>query len=413
MPEVRPGTALEDAQRRDFACNALFYNLQTELVEDYCGGLADLKQGVLRCPLSPYETFMDDPLRILRGVRFAGQLGFELHGSIDDALLGPQKPTDMPYPFSSDAGALHPLVHALIHKVSRERAAIELSKAFGGPHPARAVHNVARLGLLHTSILVEAHFSEKPKSKIAKPDIVMPMIRDPSAVLLESIEVNLKLLQDELCVAPVVGSSERIVVSLVAVLDPVLRTQDPVSMTAQSIAARVDGVLVRWLKLPTKVAEATKCIISASQFLSSHVVDLMRAAESCSGDATMIFTGDVRAAVFGALKLLSIEPRAVAPLWAVSAAVALALRSVVIDCDIAEATRRIVACIGQDSDGALLNSPIATPVIRGDQLSQHITIARQDTGKALDAQREFMLHNPGCTAVDVAAFLVQKFGTRA
>lgn len=65
IPEVRLGTALEDAQRRDFTINALFYNINERAIEDFTGqGLTDLMAGIIRTPISPYITFKDDPLRV-------------------------------------------------------------------------------------------------------------------------------------------------------------------------------------------------------------------------------------------------------------------------------------------------------------------------------------------------------------
>ncbi|KAF4646929.1 CCA tRNA nucleotidyltransferase, mitochondrial, partial [Perkinsus chesapeaki] len=67
IPVVSLGTPQEDASRRDFTINALFYNLRTAAVEDYTGkGLDDLRAGIIRTPLEPTITFQDDPLRILR-----------------------------------------------------------------------------------------------------------------------------------------------------------------------------------------------------------------------------------------------------------------------------------------------------------------------------------------------------------
>ncbi len=76
-PNVTPATLAEDALRRDFTCNALFKNLHTAEVRDPLGrGRADLEQRVLRTPRDPVETFHDDPLRMLRAVRFRWKLGF-------------------------------------------------------------------------------------------------------------------------------------------------------------------------------------------------------------------------------------------------------------------------------------------------------------------------------------------------
>jgi poly(A) polymerase len=72
------GTPWEDAFRRDFTVNALFYNLADFSVIDYVGGLEDLRKGVIRCIGDPDVRFREDPIRMLRGVRFASLLGFNL-----------------------------------------------------------------------------------------------------------------------------------------------------------------------------------------------------------------------------------------------------------------------------------------------------------------------------------------------
>ena len=79
--QVFCGTAEEDAYRRDITINSLFYNVTTSKVEDLTGcGVRDLLvDRLIRTPLDPRVTFMDDPLRVLRAVRFAAVLeGFEL-----------------------------------------------------------------------------------------------------------------------------------------------------------------------------------------------------------------------------------------------------------------------------------------------------------------------------------------------
>ena len=69
---VRFGTAREDALRRDFTINSLFYNLHTQSIEDFTGrGLSDLQKRILRTPLQASATFLEDPLRLLRAARFA------------------------------------------------------------------------------------------------------------------------------------------------------------------------------------------------------------------------------------------------------------------------------------------------------------------------------------------------------
>lgn len=80
------GTPEEDALRRDLTINALFYNVATESVEDYTQrGLADLQARIARTPLAPRQTFLDDPLRVLRTIRFAGRFGLKVEEGVAEA----------------------------------------------------------------------------------------------------------------------------------------------------------------------------------------------------------------------------------------------------------------------------------------------------------------------------------------
>ncbi len=73
------GTIEEDVWRRDFTVNALYYNIKDYSVVDYVGGMADHKAGILRLIGDPETRFREDPVRMLRAVRFAVKLGFNLH----------------------------------------------------------------------------------------------------------------------------------------------------------------------------------------------------------------------------------------------------------------------------------------------------------------------------------------------
>lgn len=70
-PIVEPGNLYDDLSRRDFTVNALAKDPDTGEIIDYFGGLEDIKEKLLRTPLPPIVTFDDDPLRILRGIRFS------------------------------------------------------------------------------------------------------------------------------------------------------------------------------------------------------------------------------------------------------------------------------------------------------------------------------------------------------
>ena len=80
------GTPEEDAFRRDFTINALFYDIATFSIIDYTGGIDDLRAGLVRCIGDPAERFQEDPVRMLRAVAMAARLGFRIDAPIDEAI---------------------------------------------------------------------------------------------------------------------------------------------------------------------------------------------------------------------------------------------------------------------------------------------------------------------------------------
>ena len=81
------GTPAEDAFRRDFTVNALSYNIADFSIIDYTGGLADLNAGIIRTIGDPAVRFQEDPVRMLRAVRFAAQLGFTIEENTRKGLV--------------------------------------------------------------------------------------------------------------------------------------------------------------------------------------------------------------------------------------------------------------------------------------------------------------------------------------
>jgi poly(A) polymerase len=80
------GTPEEDAFRRDFTINALFYDIGTFSIIDYTGGLEDLRAGLVRSIGDPAERFHEDPVRMLRAIAMAARLGFTIDAPIDTAI---------------------------------------------------------------------------------------------------------------------------------------------------------------------------------------------------------------------------------------------------------------------------------------------------------------------------------------
>ncbi|QSZ28759.1 hypothetical protein DSL72_003264 [Monilinia vaccinii-corymbosi] len=131
-PQMEFGSAEEDALRRDATINALFYNLEKDEVEDFTGGLADMEAKIIKTPLEPYTTFMDDPLRILRLIRFASRLDFKIDPQSEKCMSNPA------------------IMEALKLKISRERVGVEVKKMLKGNNPRHSLHLFDRLGLYST-----------------------------------------------------------------------------------------------------------------------------------------------------------------------------------------------------------------------------------------------------------------------
>lgn len=124
------GTAEEDAYRRDLTINSLFYNINTNSVEDYTKrGLEDLKSGKIVTPLPPKATFMDDPLRVLRAIRFGARFGFVL----DEDL--------------KEAAACDDVTTALDDKITRERIGTEIDLMVSGNNHVQAMTYIRDLKL--------------------------------------------------------------------------------------------------------------------------------------------------------------------------------------------------------------------------------------------------------------------------
>ena len=148
-PQMEFGTPEEDALRRDATVNAMFYNLNTSEIEDFTGkGHADMEAKIIRTPLEPYQTFKDDPLRVLRLIRFASRLDYRIESSAQDCM----KDND--------------IKDALRAKISRERVGVELEKMLRGPRPHMALSMIHRLDL-YTTIFTDP---TQPPMEAYRPD---------------------------------------------------------------------------------------------------------------------------------------------------------------------------------------------------------------------------------------------------
>lgn len=129
-PIVENGTLEDDQNRRDFTINAMAFSLQKEnygcLIDPF-GGIKDLQKGIIRTPLDPDTTYSDDPLRMIRAIRFATQLGFSILEESFDAIIRNRE---------------------RISILSKERITDELHKIIMSGHPSTGFELLDKAGLL-------------------------------------------------------------------------------------------------------------------------------------------------------------------------------------------------------------------------------------------------------------------------
>lgn len=269
IPNVEYGSVEEDALRRDFTINSMYYNVRTRKVEDICQtGIQDLKAGVIKTPVDPLQTFRDDPLRVLRAARFAGRFMFK----VDEALT---------------AAAVNSDVHQDLNiKVSRPRMGMELHKMMTIRPPR---HAGASFELLHAWSLFPIVFD-------------MPVEVFPNAEALVRYNLNQQILEDgdegprfpcddamtlmqdavamleanvpEVEYKAVKGAvDEQLVQLLGALMLPLhgYEMQKPrvtgKPNRAGKIQAVIEHIVIVSMTYPTKVARATEAVVKAANTL--------------------------------------------------------------------------------------------------------------------------------------------------
>ncbi|ORY09639.1 hypothetical protein BCR34DRAFT_625601 [Clohesyomyces aquaticus] len=182
-PQMEFGTPQEDAMRRDATVNAMFYNLNTCEIEDFTGrGFEDMAVKIIRTPLEPYQTFKDDPLRVLRLIRFASRLNYKIDPEASKLMGNPE------------------IKEALRIKISRERVGIETEKMLKGPDPHMALELIAKSSLYTTIFTDPTRENEhQPDVEYLSPasDFVQSVLQGNSSDIPENISKTLARNEEE------------------------------------------------------------------------------------------------------------------------------------------------------------------------------------------------------------------------
>lgn len=281
---MRIGTAWEDAYRRDLTINSLFYNIETTQVEDWTGrGFADLRKGMIATPLPALHTLLDDPLRILRSVRFAARLRFTMSDELTQAAQTPQ------------------VKLALNEKVSRERVGGEFDLMIRSPDPVGAVRLLVNLGLAECVIPVAKYYQGASSRRTAARDVIARGLHllgtshdyvadcrwsPPLWCQTKATSDDMRLIDDE---------ESRRLLWYAALLKPIHDDFKHVGVLSKGKSNKrnenrsvVKKILIDDLKRPIRDADAIDSILNAADEFGS----LLRS--GCDVSATMILLSDIR-----------------------------------------------------------------------------------------------------------------------
>ena len=172
IPLISIGTPLEDALRRDLTINSLFYNLETDQVEDFTGnGVRDIEEGIIRTPLCPLITLTDDPLRLLRAIRFSARFKYKMVPELEVAMLNSR------------------VSEAFLNKVSRERVGIEVDKICTNENRNLGLKMISNIASVYSLIV-----GDLPTDLTQKSDIFASIVKrvlDNSHVLTRQAALSL------------------------------------------------------------------------------------------------------------------------------------------------------------------------------------------------------------------------------
>ncbi|KAK1936393.1 tRNA nucleotidyltransferase/poly(A) polymerase family domain containing protein [Babesia divergens] len=352
IPVMKIGTPLEDAMRRDFTINSLFYNISGNVIEDYTGkGMDDLKAELIRACSPAFGTFLDDPLRIIRAARFSARLGYRL----DDDIMS--------------AGSHPEVLKQLQNKVARPRIAQELYDMLSKGDVPRGFELMKIWGVLN--ILTRENHDDAPSDhQIDTGCKIMSLLRECLQY------VNL-------------GNLDLRVSYLAAFCSPL--RDEPM----KEKCTYIEHLIKYRLRLPNKLASGAKIVVDGSEEFRRIVNNLPRN------------TPDLREQIGGTIRLIG-------PLW--KEALLLAIANEVLHhsgskpTHVAQKYSDVVATIYQLKleDAYLVKAPITGTELMN--LLPGLTPGPKFK-EALDFQINHLLRTPSITKEQLLRCVLERFKT--
>ncbi len=255
----------EDLKRRDFTINAMAYNNESGIV-DIFGGMEDLKKGIIRCVGDARERFHEDALRMLRAVRFAAQLGFEIEEKTGEAIRK----------LALD-----------LSNISAERIQVELVKMAVAPHP-ECIELACDLGI--TNVILpefDAMMATKQETPHHKYNVGVHTIKSMEAVRPEKVLRLTMLLHD--CAKPLMKTVDSAGVAHFKGHD--VKGEEVAKKILKRLKFDNDTMrkvcrLVRWhdYRMPAKMLEVRRAMYKIGEDLFPSYLEVRKADLAAQGD---------------------------------------------------------------------------------------------------------------------------------
>lgn len=262
------GTIDEDAMRRDFTVNALFYDVRNQSIIDYCGGYEDLMSKTLRLIGDPTERFQEDPVRILRAIRFEAKLGFK----IDPQLLAPIAEHKM-----------------LLANVSPARMYDEVLKLFLTGHGEQSYASMMAHDLF--DILFPLTYDSLEGLGFPKQHLLLKSLQNSDARAKQGLTSSPYFVYGSLLWAPFVDHYEASLRQGIKnsdaskyAIDGVFKVQHQITVIPRYVREFIEDLWVFQFRLQAKVIRGPKKLMEHPRFKAAYDFLLLRAEAGEEGD---------------------------------------------------------------------------------------------------------------------------------